>query len=135
MSPTGEWIPENAAGSEPLDTHKLRKLADISAQGRLDDIDALLSDPEQQSLARAMQAPRERWQQAAATLTDAELVDLIKALATAEMRLPNCDLGPRSAVIHINHVLKRRGRRLGEDDLRWLKQHSSNRFLPNGPAL
>jgi hypothetical protein len=135
MTPTGEWIPEKAAATLPLDTEKLRQLATISAQAKLESIATLLSDSEQKTLAAAMQASREQWQQVAEPLTDAELVDLIKTLAIAEMHLPNCNFGAKSVVIHINRLLKQRGKSLDKTDLLWLKQHSTNRFLPNGPIL
>lgn len=134
MTSTGEWLPENAA-SLTLDTEQLKRLARISAEGKLEAIKTLLSESEQAALAQSMQASREQWQTAVAALHDDELIDLIKALATAEMQLPNCNLGAKSAVIHINRHLKQRGSALSKDDLQWLKEHSTNRFLPNGPIL
>ena len=59
----------------------------------------------------------------------------MRTLAVAEMRLPGCSVGEKSPVIALNRLLKARGARLDAAQLHWLRQHSSNRFLPNGPAL
>ena len=131
---TGEWIPEDKA-LQSLNTEALKRLAQISNGEKLPALKDELTPQEQTGLATAMQANREQWQAAAEPLSDDELVDLIKALAIAEMELPNCNLGARSVVIHINRLLKQRGRTLDEETLLWLKRHSSNRFLPNGPVL
>ena len=131
---TGEWIPQDKA-QQAMNSDDLKKLAQISYEGKLATLADELSPREQAELAAAMQAGREQWQAAAEPLSDDELLDLIKTLAIAEMELPNCNLGARSAVIHINRLLKRRGRPLDEEALLWLKHHSSNRFLPNGPIL
>ena len=134
MTSTGEWLPKNSAKLN-LDTDQLQRLARISAQGKLDTIKTLLTESEQNDLTQSMPASREQWQAAATPLSDDELVDLIKTLAIAEMQLPNCNLGAKSVVIHIHRLLKQRGKALSKENLYWLKQHSTNRFLPNGPVL
>ena len=134
MATTGEWLPPQTA-QPTLNTERLRALANISTQGQLDQLETLLEQDEQSALIQSMQASREQWQSAATPLSDDELIDLIKALAIAEMRFPECNLGAKSVVIHINRLLKQRGSALSKDDLHWLKQHSNNRFLPNAPIL
>lgn len=135
MASTGEWTPDQTAATLALDSNQLRRLAALSAQDKLEALATLLDRDEQQALSRSMQAGREPWYKAASPLADGELVDLIKTLAMAEMRLPNCACGAKSPVIHINRLLKQRGQALGTADLLWLKQHSTNRFIPNGPIL
>ena len=134
MTSTGEWLPENAT-TLSLDCEQLKRLARISAENKLDTIKTVLTESEQTELAQSMAASREQWQAAANPLTNDELIDLIKTLAIAEMQIPNCNLGAKSVVIHIHRLVKQRGNALGKEDLRWLKQNSTNRYLPNGPVL
>jgi hypothetical protein len=94
-----------------------------------------LDSGQQQWLAFAMRASRDRWIEATGNLNDADLIHLIKALTIAEMCIPGCTVAEKSPVIYLNRLLKQRGSRLSRDDLLWIKQHSSNRFIPNGPAL
>lgn len=132
---TGEWLPEREIAKLGIETEQLRKLAAISAGAQLDEITSALSDAEQQWLANAMRAGRQAWRAAAEPLDDSELRHLIKCLAIAEMRIDGCTVGPESPVIHVHSLLKERGHPLGKAELLWLKQHCSNRFLPNGPLI
>ncbi|MGB5325866.1 MAG: hypothetical protein WBN40_10640, partial [Pseudomonadales bacterium] len=58
---------------------------------------------------------------------------LMRFFTCAEMQLPGWQAGDKSPVIAINKILKRRGHKLDKAMLGWIRQHSDNRFLPNGP--
>ena len=133
--PTDQWIPQNENTAFSLDSSHLRQLISLSAEDRLADMEAALSDEQTHWLAQAMQASREQWQSAASTLDDADLIHLFKSLAMAEMQIAGCTVGVKSPAIAINGLLKQRGGSLPRNELLWLRQNSSNRFLPNGPVL
>jgi hypothetical protein len=133
--PIGEWQPENSAQQTTIDTEKLEALIAISQRGELLELADQLGDDDQQWLAFAMRAVRDIWLQAADALSNDKLVHLMKALAIAEMNIPGCSVAEKSPVIYLNRLLKQRGESLVREDLLWIKQHSNNRFLPNGPVL
>jgi glycerol-3-phosphate O-acyltransferase len=133
--PIGEWQPENSAQQTTIDTEKLEALIAISQRGELLELADQLGDDDQQWLAFSMHAVRDTWLQAADALSNDKLVHLMKALAIAEMNIPGCSVAEKSPVIYLNRLLKQRGDSLMREDLLWIKQHSNNRFLPNGPVL
>ena len=131
----GEWQPDNNVQQSSIDSAKLESLIAISERGELLQLADQLGDDEQQWLAFAMHAVRDIWQQATDALSSEQLVHLMKVLAIAEMNIPGCTVGEKSPVIYLNRLLKQRGDSLEREDLLWIKQHSNNRFLPNGPVL
>jgi glycerol-3-phosphate O-acyltransferase len=133
--PIGEWQPDSSNQQTAIDTAKLEALIAISHQGQLLELANQLGDSEQQWLAHAMHARRDSWLQAAGDMSSDDLIHLMKALAIAEMNIAGCTVGEKSPVIYLNRLLKQRGAALCRQDLLWIKQHSNNRFLPNGPVL
>lgn len=133
--PIGEWQPENSDQQTTIDAEKLQALIAISQRGQLLQLADELGEDEQQWLAFAMHAVRDIWLESAGELNSDELVHLMKALAIAEMNIAGCSVGEKSPVIYLNRLLKQRGESLEREDLLWIKQHSNNRFLPNGPVL
>lgn len=130
-----EWVPPQARASCTLPPERLQTLIDLSRDGALESIGEVLDETEKTWLKQAMHGAHDSWASAADPLGDEDLVHLMKAVAVAEMKLPGCTVGDQSPVIALNRVLKRRGGRLATTDLQWLRRHSSNRFLPNGPVL
>lgn len=130
--PVEEWPPTQSAVID-IELEKLERLASLDASGEVTRLAQVLDAKERDWLVFVMKTDRGAWEKAAAPLSDMQLVGLIKALAIAEMELPGCLVGEKSPVIYLNRMLKARGKPLSRDDLLWLKQHSNNRFLPNGP--
>jgi hypothetical protein len=95
-------------------------------------LDQLLSEEDKQQLAGLMTVDHEAWRVAAEPLPDRELIHLIRFFAMAE-RLPGWEAGADSPVIPLAKVLRKRGSRLDQALLQWLRQVSDNRFLPYGP--
>jgi hypothetical protein len=131
----GEWQPDSSSEQTAIDVAKLEALIAFSHQGQLLELANHLGDSEQQWLAGVMHARRDSWLEAASDMSGDDLIHLMKALAIAEMNIAGCTVGEKSPVIYLNRLLKQRGATLGRQDLLWIKQHSNNRFLPNGPIL
>ena len=133
--PVDEWVPEQSASPKVIDSAKLEALVDISRRQSLHRLAEEIGESEQQWLALAMNADRKSWLSAAEGFGNDDLIHLMKALAMAEMCITGCTVGAKSPVIYLNGLLKHRSGSLSHEDLRWLKQNSSNRFLPNGPII
>ena len=89
---------------------------------------------EQVRLSGLMRRDLADWQTPLATLSDAELIALVRFFALAEVELPGWEAGKRSPAIACARELRARGSYPGELT-RWLRKHSSNRFLPYGSLL
>jgi len=130
----GSWNP----GLQPGDTGLLaqpgllQRLMGYDQQGQLDQLEQLLDEEDRQQLAGLMKIDHEAWRMVAEPLSERELVHLIRFFAVAE-NLPGWEAGADSPVIPLAGILRRRGRRLDKDLLRWLRQVNDNRFLPYGP--
>lgn len=131
----GEWQPGGERSLQAIEPQKLAALVALSQQEKLQRLAEQLDPAQQKWLGAAMHSGDDAWTQAAGDCDDAELVHLIKALAVAEMQIPGCSVGAKSPVIALNRMLKQRGAKLGQDELAWIKEHSDNRFIPNGPVL
>ena len=89
---------------------------------------------EQTRLSALMRRDLADWKTPLSTLSDAELIALVRFFALAEVELPGWEAGKRSPAIACARVLRARGSYPGELT-RWLRKHSSNRFLPYGSLL
>lgn len=76
----------------------------------------------------------ERWSEKSATLSDAQIVALIRLFTLGEEQYPEWAAGAASPVIALVRELKTRGT-YDADITRWIKAHSSNKFLPHGSLL
>lgn len=74
------------------------------------------------------------WAAAAESLSDADVVALIRLFTLAESRLTGWESGERSPVIPLARELKRRGSYPAELTA-WIKANSDNRFLPYGSLM
>ena len=75
-----------------------------------------------------------KWDERSATLSDDEIVGLIKVFTLGEMQFPPWAAGEKSAVIPLVKELKRR-QRYDKALTRWIKDHTDNRFLPHGSLM
>lgn len=82
-----------------------------------------------------MKAEREAWQPCLVDQNRNTLLALAKFFTVAEQQLPHWHGGDKSPVIWIARHLKQRGEPLDRDTVLWIKAHTDNRFLPNGPIL
>lgn len=130
----GTWEPgaETAAVQATADDETIARLIGYSQDQQLDCLEALIPDSERQRLAGLMKLDGAAWMAAAASLSDGQLLHLIRFFAVAE-NLPGWEAGPGSPVIPLARTLRQRGKRLDKSLLQWLREVSDNRFLPYGP--
>ena len=133
----GSWNPDD--GSEKLtyqiDPLVLEKCALFAANGNWE----ALADWEKTVLptnaAQLMKLTHEQWQPVLQSMESDTLLALIKFFVIAEQQLPHWHGGDKSPVIWISRTLKKRGEPLSREMVIWIKAHTDNRFLPNGPIL
>ena len=130
----GSWDPDADAAAQniAIDTSTLIRFITFSQQDQLGKLADLLDQDESQRLSGLMQLDHSLWQSAADSLTDDEVVHLIRFFAVAE-NLPGWEAGAQSPVIALAKTLRKRGQRLDKSLLLWLREVNENRFLPYGP--
>lgn len=74
------------------------------------------------------------WQDAAAELDDAAIVNLIRFFTLGEMNHPAWKAEAKSPVVALTRVLKKR-KAVPEDLIAWIKANTTNRFLPHGDLM
>lgn len=132
---TDHWSPDPEPRATSFDAAILSELVALSSRSQLQDLPAAAGAELQDWLTDAMHWPGAAWAEAAAALDNDALIHLMRTLTAVEMCIPGCVVGEKSPVIALNRLLRQRGARLDHAQLQWLRRHSSNRFLPNGPAL
>jgi len=130
----GSWNPDNqaAAAALTLDPSTLTHLLTLAENLPLDALEAHLPPQQSERLAGVMKLSPIDWKAAATSLSDSQLLSLIRFLCVAA-NLPGWEAGERSPVIPLARELRIRGQRLDKDLLRWIRSVSENRFLPYGP--
>jgi hypothetical protein len=98
----------------------------------LEQLEQQLGGDESQVLSGLMKVDHSAWQKAASTLSDDDLLHLIRFFAVAE-NLPGWEAQEKSPVIPLAKSLRKRGVKLDKALLQWLREVNSNRFLPYGP--
>lgn len=125
----GSWDP----GSRPITSADVDRL--LLAAGHLEVPDFGLSAEEiARFAALARHGGPVDWQAATAELLSAHIVELIRLFTLAEMRFAGWESGARSPVVPLVATLKERGE-YPPTLTRWIKDHTSNRFLPHGSLL
>jgi hypothetical protein len=74
------------------------------------------------------------WSAHADSLSDAEVSALIRVLTLGEMQYASWTAGEKSPVVSLVKVLKKRGS-YDAEFTRWIKAHTTNKFLPHGSLL
>lgn len=128
----GDWTPVSALHDQPLDEAWLKKCVTLSDEDSLESMAELLSEQEIREKAVYMKLPPAQWQAAVATFSNEEIVSLIRFFTRAEMLLSGWEAGKDSPAITLNKVLRQRGDKLSKQTLRWIRENTDNRFIPNG---
>ena len=133
---TGAWDPDSktTVSAVELDEQLLQRLLQLAQSGQMDDLSSSMSEQDQRQNA-IMQAAQKQWDDALRDYSDTQLLALLRFFTLVEMQLSHWVGGAKSPVIAINSVLKKRGVKLDQDTLRWIRKHSNNRFIPNGAVL
>ena len=128
----GTWEP--AGNTASIDSALLQRALELVNTGKLEALATELTADElgKNSIMRLDEAP---WQAVVADFDDNALYALMQFFTIAERDLPGWQAGTQSPVIYLNRELKRRGNKLATEQLQWIRSHSENRFLPNGPVM
>ena len=125
----GSWTPTKET---KIDRDFLIKAIHIAEQNLLASLSDHISDEETVRYAAIMRLPQPEWTSALEVFSNEHLRLLIRFFASAEMSLPGWEAGDTSPAIWANKLLRQRGERLGPEELLWLREHSNNRYIPNG---
>lgn len=125
----GSWTPATAT---TIDRKFLEKAISLARHNQLEAMADHFDAGEIERYAPAMRMTQAEWASPLADFSSDELRLLIQFFTRAEMLLTGWEAGDTSPAIWANKQLKERGERLGAEELRWLRDHSSNRFIPNG---
>lgn len=128
----GNWNPDNQQTDRTIDPAWLARCVTLSGDSELANLPEPFTDQETQYYSALMRQPTEVWMAAVDDLENDELIALIRFFTVAEKRISGWEAGASSPAIWINRVLKRRGERLSTEQLRWIREHTDNRFIPNG---
>ena len=127
MSDVGAWEPPSgldASHEQALDT-----AATAVAEDALE-----VEDDIANGLRQVITAPPDQRDRLFENTDSARLVGWLRALTLAEETIAGCEAGAKSPVIALARLLRARGDY--PDDLTpWIKQVSSNRFLPYGSLM
>lgn len=132
----GNWDPsaEKATTDFRIELPQLVRFIELAENNQLNQLDQLMSSEEKQQQARLMQQDKASWFAAAQTLSDEQIVSLMRFFTVAEA-LPGWQAGDNSPVIWLGKVLKQRGTGIHTELLIWIKAHSNNQFLPHGALM
>ncbi len=133
----GSWDPNTAKLSEELaiEPTVLTRFIKLSKEELLDELDTQLSSDEQSLYAKLMTMEQSSWTSACEKLSDTDIYHLMRFFTVAEMLLPGWEAEDQSPVIWLNKLLRKAGKPLNKEQVMWIKQHTRNRFLPNGPIM
>ena len=133
---TGAWDPDSKTtiSAVELDVQLLQRLLALAENGPMDDLASSMSEHDQRQNA-IMQASTSQWEVALRDYSDSQLLALLRLFTLVEVQLSHWVGGAKSPVIAITAMLKKRGVKLDQDTLRWIRKNSSNRFIPNGAIL
>ena len=127
------WDPENKKKSN-IDNGLLDQFIQIVRNCEESNIKNHLTDVEKNKF-YILRISDDIWLQSLNDFDNADLLDLIKFFTLIEMQLDDWISGENSPVIKINKILKKRGIKLDQQMLLWIKKNSSNRYIPNGKIL
>ena len=111
-----------------LDDATVAALVGLAPAG--DEVDLSTDDVERYAYA----AKHDGWEARAAQLGDDEIKALIRLFTLGEERYPSWSAGAKSPVVPFVRELKQRGS-YEVEWTRWIKAHTTNKFLPHGSLL
>ena len=128
----GSWNPNMSEKNTDIDKIWLERFIAWADQNQLQELDTLMKEQEQHSLANLMHKEQREWLQVAELFDDKQLESLIRFFTIAE-NLPGWTSGENSPVIALARTLRKRNNNLDRELLLWIRRVSNNRFLPYGP--
>jgi hypothetical protein len=133
----GSWNPDD--GSEKIayqiSPTVLEQCAQFAAIGDWETLQTWEKEYLPNNAAQLMKLTADQWQPFLQPLETDTLLVLARFFTIAEQQLPHWHGGDKSPVIWIARTLKKRSEPLSREMVLWIKSHTDNRFLPNGPIL
>jgi hypothetical protein len=130
---TNTWIPDS-----PLPASNSIDLKKIIAIGQAENIETLVEQLPKldiDTLTPVMKQNIEYWHSQITTFHRSDIIALIRFFTLAEEKHSQLFAGKQSPVIALNKWLKLQKMPLNKDELLWIKNNTSNRYIPNGSAL
>ncbi|NRB41258.1 MAG: hypothetical protein HRU20_22760 [Pseudomonadales bacterium] len=129
------WQPDSEKQTLALTDDDLQNFIALGAEDDVEKSTQNISDDDLKTLQPLMSQPRKLWMTLADTLSIQDLHNLIRFFTLVEANNSSLEAGNDSPVIAFNKCLRKRGHALDKEFLLWIKQHSSNQFIPNGSVL
>lgn len=136
----GSWDPTSSTtqSGNAIDSATLRHFVDIAMNCDITATPINLAErltAEQQQHFAMMQADQKAWDTALVNYTEQQLLALIPFFTLIEAQLGDWVGGQKSPVIWMTKRLKSEGKKLPKELQQWIRENSTNRYLPNGPIV
>lgn len=128
------WSPDTASTvtNYQIDPSLLRRFIDFAQQTDWSTLSTALTDNEIIQHQAIMKQSKDAWFNAAENFDANQIECLVRFFTVAEMQFNGWEVGADSPVIWLVKVLRRRNCAPNKELLLWIKNHSDNRFIPNG---
>ncbi len=136
----GSWTPEDPLVNQSTEAELpgeelLHLFIRLSQEEKLESMPSLLDEKIISSNHTVMRLPMALWKTALEPFDIEDINHLIRFFTRAEMLLPNWDAGAESPVVWMAKILRQRKSPLDKQQLIWIKNHSTNKFIPNGALI
>ncbi|NHO65047.1 hypothetical protein G8770_05770 [Aestuariicella hydrocarbonica] len=130
----GAWDPTQSDNSAAFDIDPaiLEKFIALGSAEPINNLNTQISAEDKAQQAPLMRQPKDTWIATAESLTNDQIVHLVRFFTLAEMQISGWEAGAESPVIGLVKALRLRKAPPSKELLMWIKEHSDNRFLPNG---
>jgi hypothetical protein len=118
------------ASQQPIDGELVADALRLAPESPVDQLDLPINEVER----LAPLSSRNDWVERFSDATTADLERLIRLFTLGEMQYTSWLAGEKSPVIALVRELKRRGQ-YNSEVTRWIKAHTTNRFLPHGNLM
>ena len=128
------WSPDTAStvASYQIEPSLLMRFFDFAQQTDWSTLTTALTEHETIQHQAIMKQSKDAWFNAAADLDVEQIECLVRFFTVAEMQFSGWEVGADSPVIWLVKLLRRRNCAPNKELLLWIKNHSNNRFIPNG---
>ena len=126
------WEPKNQQISPPTDAINLSLWIEYGHEESVYENAKNLSADEILEVKTVVNQSGDFWLDATKNLSENDVLQLIRFFTLAEENQTEISCGNDSPVIALNKILRKRSQPLSKEMLLWIRQNSSNRFLPNG---
>ena len=128
------WSPDTAStvARYQIEQSLLMRFIDFAQQTDWSTLANALTEHEIIQHQAIMKQSKEAWFNAATNLDVEQIECLVRFFTVAEMQFNGWEVGADSPVISLVKLLRRRNCAPNKELLLWIKNHSNNRFIPNG---